>query len=190
MFTFKAFCKNILKKRLFCSADHYFSKFAKLSEKLTLYLLIRTHMCAYQRVRKVSFSENFPNLLNEWSPLLCWSKLKSKRSCLFIVFFYFSFFMGIIFCSSVALVWTFNTRGVYNFITKKANIENEDLLFVILELYTCIFLFWNKSDHKKHGFAVLYLLRDISSSFMDVQLRGTDNFVLNISFLNISIYSP
>ena len=33
-----------------------------------------------------------------------------------------SFFMGIIFCSSVALVWTFNTRGVYNFITKEANI--------------------------------------------------------------------
>ena len=33
-----------------------------------------------------------------------------------------SFFMGIIFCSSVALVSTFNTRGVYNFITKEANI--------------------------------------------------------------------
>ena len=65
MFTFKAFCKNISKKRLFCSADHYFSKFAKLSEKLTLYLLIRTRMCAYQRVRNISFSENFQNLLNE-----------------------------------------------------------------------------------------------------------------------------
>ena len=33
-----------------------------------------------------------------------------------------SFFMRIIFCSSVALVWTFNTRGLYNFITKEANI--------------------------------------------------------------------
>ena len=33
-----------------------------------------------------------------------------------------SFFMGIIFCSSVALVSTFDTRGVYNFITKEANI--------------------------------------------------------------------
>ena len=33
-----------------------------------------------------------------------------------------SFFMGIIFCSGVALVWTFNTRGVYDFITKEANI--------------------------------------------------------------------
>ena len=32
-------------------------------------------------------------------------------------------FMGIIFCSSVVLVWTFNTRGVYDFITKKANIS-------------------------------------------------------------------
>ena len=33
-----------------------------------------------------------------------------------------SFFMGIIFCSSVVLVWTFKFRGVYNFITKEANI--------------------------------------------------------------------
>ena len=32
-----------------------------------------------------------------------------------------SFFMGIIFCTSVALVWTFHTRGVYNFIAKEAN---------------------------------------------------------------------
>ena len=30
-------------------------------------------------------------------------------------------FYGSIFCSSVALVWTFNTRGVYNFITKTEN---------------------------------------------------------------------
>ena len=30
--------------------------------------------------------------------------------------------MGIIFCSSVALVWIFNTSGVYDFITKKTNI--------------------------------------------------------------------
>ena len=30
--------------------------------------------------------------------------------------------MGIIFYSSVALFWTFNTKGVYNFITKEANI--------------------------------------------------------------------
>ena len=42
-------------------------------------------------------------------------------------FFFFivrncSFFMGIIFCSSIALVLAFNTRGVYNFITKEANI--------------------------------------------------------------------
>ena len=33
-----------------------------------------------------------------------------------------SFFMGIIFCSSFALVWTFNTRRAYNFVTKQANI--------------------------------------------------------------------
>ena len=40
-----------------------------------------------------------------------------------------SFFMGIIFCSSTALVWTFNTRGVYNFITKEANIPVNLVLF-------------------------------------------------------------
>ena len=40
-----------------------------------------------------------------------------------------SFFMGIIFCSSIALVWTFNTRGVYNFITKEANIPVNLVLF-------------------------------------------------------------
>ena len=33
-----------------------------------------------------------------------------------------SFSMGSIFCSSVALIWTFNTRVFYNFVTKKANI--------------------------------------------------------------------
>ena len=40
-----------------------------------------------------------------------------------------SFFMGIIFCSSVVLVWTFNTRSVYNFITKEANIPPNLIAF-------------------------------------------------------------
>ena len=42
--------------------------------------------------------------------------------CFFFIVQDCSFFMGIIFCSSVALVWTVNTRVVYNFITKEANI--------------------------------------------------------------------
>ena len=42
-------------------------------------------------------------------------KKSNKKNSLF-------FLMGIIFCSSVVLVWTFNIRGVYNFITKKVNI--------------------------------------------------------------------
>ena len=33
------------------------------------------------------------------------------------------FFMGIMFCSSVILVWTFSNRGVHNFNTKKTNIS-------------------------------------------------------------------
>ena len=53
----------------------------------------------------------------------------------------FLFYMGIIFCSSVALVWTFNTRGVYNFITKKAIIPvNLVPFFNRLSLLLCGFL--------------------------------------------------
>ena len=53
--------------------------------------------------------------------------LSGLNSTLTMVIFFFivrnwSFFMGIIFCSSVALIWTFNTKSVYNFITKGANI--------------------------------------------------------------------
>ena len=40
----------------------------------------------------------------------------------FFILWNCSFFMGIIFCSSVTLVWTFNIRNVCHFITKKANI--------------------------------------------------------------------
>ena len=57
-----------------------------------------------------------------------WLKLNSKV-CDFIIgprsYFFIvqncSFFMAISY-ANVALVWTFNTRRVYNFITKKANI--------------------------------------------------------------------
>ena len=31
------------------------------------YPLVRTRTCAYQRVRNVSFSESFANVINEWS---------------------------------------------------------------------------------------------------------------------------
>ena len=49
--------------------------------------------------------------------------------------------MGIIFCSIVALVWTFNTWGVYNFITKEANIPvNLVLFFNDVSFLFCSFL--------------------------------------------------
>ena len=49
-----------------------FSTYGKISEKLTfLTPLIRTPMCAYQRVRNVSFSENFAYVLNEWFLKIC-----------------------------------------------------------------------------------------------------------------------
>ena len=51
------------------------------------------------------------------------------------------FFMGIIFCSSVVLVWTFNARAVHNFITKKANISvNLVSFFNDVSFLFCCFL--------------------------------------------------
>ena len=43
--------------------------------------------------------------------------------------------MSSILCSSVVLVWTFNTRGVSNFITKKGNIPVNLVLFFIGVLF-------------------------------------------------------
>ena len=43
---------------------HRFSMYAKLSEKLISYPLIRTRTCAYQGVRNVSFSESLGYVLN------------------------------------------------------------------------------------------------------------------------------
>ena len=43
--------------------------------------------------------------------------------------------MGTIFCSSVALVWTFNTKGVYNFITKEPNISVNLVPFFVVVLF-------------------------------------------------------
>lgn len=61
-------------------------------------------------------------------------------SCFFIIR-NCSFFMGIIFCSSVALVWTFGARGAYNFITKKASIPvNLVSFFNGISLLFCCFV--------------------------------------------------
>ena len=53
---------------LYVNWDHSFSTFAKFSEKLIVLTpwYIRTRTCAYQRVRNISFSENFAYVLNEW----------------------------------------------------------------------------------------------------------------------------
>ena len=54
-------------------------------------------------------------------------------NCLFLV--------GIIFFSSIVLVWTFNTRGVYNLIMKKANIPVDLILLFNGALFPfCYFL--------------------------------------------------
>ena len=56
--------------------------------------------------------------------LLLWILNVSSHAFVFVFFIvrHCSFFMDIIFCTSVALIWISNSRGVYNFITKKANI--------------------------------------------------------------------
>ena len=52
-----------------------------------------------------------------------------------------SFFMGSIFWSNVVLVLTFNTGGVYNFITKKVNIPvNLVPFFNVVSFLFCRFL--------------------------------------------------
>ena len=48
-----------LKMNSWIEVDHSFSTFTKFYEKRAT--------CAYQGVRNVSFSENFTNVLNQWS---------------------------------------------------------------------------------------------------------------------------
>ena len=63
--------------------------------------------------------------------------------------------MGIIFCSSVALVWTFNTRGVYNFITKEANIPvNLVPFFKDVSFLFCRFLKSGVTNKAKKSFSL------------------------------------
>ena len=47
--------------------EYSFSTYAKFSEKLTFFPLIRSRTCVYQGLKNVSFSENFAYVLNEWS---------------------------------------------------------------------------------------------------------------------------
>ena len=47
--------------------DHSFSTFHKFSKKLTFFTSWYTRTWVYQGVRNVGFSENFANVLNEWS---------------------------------------------------------------------------------------------------------------------------
>ena len=60
--------KNLRCLHLICEGDHSFSTSAKSSEKLTSLTPWYSHV--RNRVRNVSFSENFANVLNEWSPMV------------------------------------------------------------------------------------------------------------------------
>ena len=68
-----------------------------------------------------------------------------------------SFFMGIIFRLSLVLVWTFNTRSVYNFITIKTNIPvNLVSFFNYVWFLFCRFLKYGATNKLKS----LFLLKD------------------------------
>ena len=83
---------------------------------------------------------NWPNFI-VWLPVFLEILGNMCRVMFFFIVRNCSFFMGIIFCSSVALVWTFKTRGVYNFITKKANIPVKLVpLFNGVSFLFCCFL--------------------------------------------------
>ena len=80
----KAFCDKVL-QNMFQSIrllkiiknntwDHSFSTYAKFCEKLTFLTSGYAHVCvrirgeAYQGIRNVTFTENFVDVLDEWSP--------------------------------------------------------------------------------------------------------------------------
>ena len=66
---------------------YLFSTYAKISEKLTSYPLIRTRTYAYQGVRIVSFSKNVAYVLNEWFLFQCnywWLLIHLRSFSLFI----------------------------------------------------------------------------------------------------------
>ena len=62
-----------------------------------------------------------------------------------------SFSMGSIFCSSIAIVWNFNTRSIYSFNTKKVNIPVNFIPFFdgVSFLFLSLFKVWSNESAKK-----------------------------------------
>ena len=86
--------------------DHLFSIYATLSEKHTF--LIRTRLCSYQRVRNVSFLENFAYVLNEWTQYC----ILQKQKCLYWIFYESMTFLKIIF-SNIPISADFEVGLIY-----------------------------------------------------------------------------
>ena len=61
----------LLKPVLYLCLDfiwiYSFSTYAEFRKTNISYSLIRTHTCAYQEVKNISYSWNFVSILNEWS---------------------------------------------------------------------------------------------------------------------------
>ena len=80
-------------------------------------------------------------------------KITVKKPYLVTFFFivqHCSLFMGIIFCSSVALVWIFNARSGHNFITKEPNIPVNLVLQWCLVPILSLLEVWSNEWAKKY----------------------------------------
>ena len=109
----------------------YFSTFFSLTtHSITLHLHCNINK-GYTNIEV--FIEFFFNIESLGNLHLLEVSSKKLSRALYGKFFFIvqdcSVFIGSIFWSNVVLVWTFNTRGVYNFITKKANIPVNLVLF-------------------------------------------------------------
>ena len=67
----RLFTRRHVKPVLYLCLDfiwiYSFSTYAKFQKTNISYPLIRTHTCAYQEVKNISYSWNFVSVLNEWS---------------------------------------------------------------------------------------------------------------------------
>ena len=100
--------------RVYFAISYHQKNFHKWNSAYTLFLIMiimeGNILCLYHRT---------------WKHIFSWQCFDSeagnmRKSRFFLNVRNCSFFMGIIFCSSIVLVWIFDTRGVYNFIIKKA----------------------------------------------------------------------
>ena len=95
---------------------------SKMSDKEKLFFLNHSNINRKIHLNKSKLHLNRNSYEKLGKNFVSFIRIHYTWSCFFSDCTKLLIFMGIIFCSSVALVWAFNTRCVYNFITKEANI--------------------------------------------------------------------